>query len=282
MKKSLLIVTVAASAFVATLFNLPKVIVSDNQKQLATQTSSAAQQASSSHIGPEPEMAGNHTPTLSADQISQINRLRNNYLSDTNTEKKIKFADSLANSFTKVNKFDSAAKYLEAVASLAPSEKSFIRAGDGYYEAFQFAVNSNKGGDLGEKARAFYQKALDNNANLLDVKAKMAMTYVTSSNPMQGITMLREVIAKDPKNELALFNLGILSMQSGQYDRAIERFTQIMKLNPTNAEARLYLAISYVETGRKKEAKELFTSLKSEEKDPAIQATVTEYLQKLN
>jgi Tfp pilus assembly protein PilF len=69
----------------------------------------------------------------------------------------------------------------------------------------------------------------------------MAMTYVSTSTPMQGILMLREVIAKEPEFEPALFNLGILSIRSNQFGKAVERFKQILKINPANSKAALNL-----------------------------------------
>ena len=69
----------------------------------------------------------------------------------------------------------------------------------------------------------------------------MAMTYLTSSNPIQGITMLREVLVKDPKNELALFNMGMLSIQSGQYERAVERLEELVDINPSHIQGQLLL-----------------------------------------
>jgi len=71
-------------------------------------------------------------------------------------------------------------------------------------------------------------------------------------------------------------------MRSGQYDKAIDRFQQIIRLNPDNTQAQFYLGVSYFETGRKEEARKVFTLVKQKETDPAVQASVTEYLQKLN
>ena len=58
------------------------------------------------------------------------------------------------------------------------------------------------------------------------------MTYLSSASPMQGITMLREVLAEIRKMNLALFNMGMLSIQSGQYDRAVERLDELVRLTP--------------------------------------------------
>ena len=123
---------------------------------------------------------------------------------------------------------------------------------------------------------------IDANPGVLEAKTKMAMTYVATPNPMQGIRLLREVLAEDPKNELALFNLGLLSMRSNQYDKAIERFKQIIEANPDNMQAQYYLGVSYAESGKKEEAKKILNLVKQREPDPAVQASVDEYLQKLN
>jgi tetratricopeptide (TPR) repeat protein len=278
MKKSMIAVLVSASVLMGVLYHLPKVIVNDKEKQLAG--GAAGMPAGSAQSQGQPP--ANHDVSLSPEQLSVINRLRNQFLSDPDKEKKVKFADSLVTVFTQHSKLDSAAKYLEAIATLNPLTPNLLRAGNGYYDAFGFAVDSEKAGFLGEKAREYYQKVLDRNPGILEAKTKMAMTYVTTANPMQGILLLREVLAEDPKNEPALFNLGILSMRSGQYDKAIDRFQQIIRLNPDNTQAQFYLGVSYFETGKKEEARKVFTLVKQKETDPAVQASVTEYLQKLN
>ena len=132
-----------------------------------------------------------------------------------------------------------------------------------------------------EKAQQFYKKVLEANPKNLDVKTKMAMTYVSSPNPMQGILMLREVIAADPKNELALFNLGMLSIQSGQYEKAVERLEELIELYPNNSQGQLLLGIAYMNTSEKAKAKAQFEKVKQMEKDPAVQATVDSYLKDL-
>jgi cytochrome c-type biogenesis protein CcmH/NrfG len=98
---------------------------------------------------------------------------------------------------------------------------------------------------------------------------------------MQGIVLLREILQKEPAHERASFNMGLLSMQSGQYDKAIERFEQVLKAHPENDQAKFYLGVSYAESGHGDEAKELLQEVKKKNNDPAVQATVDEYLKKL-
>jgi Flp pilus assembly protein TadD len=77
------------------------------------------------------------------------------------------------------------------------------------------------------------------------------MTYVAGSEPMTGIMMLREVIEQEPENELAIYNLGILAITSGQLEKAIERFEKLKELDPENPEANFYLGYCLFELGRK-------------------------------
>jgi cytochrome c-type biogenesis protein CcmH/NrfG len=93
--------------------------------------------------------------------------------------------------------------------------------------------------------------------------------------------MLQEILKADPQNELATFNLGLLSMQSGQYDKAIGRFEQILKQNPDNDQAKFYLGVSHAEAGHAAEAKKILKEVKASNQDPVVQTTVDEYLKKL-
>ncbi|MES2733325.1 MAG: tetratricopeptide repeat protein [Bacteroidota bacterium] len=276
MKTSMIAVLLSAGVLIGALYSLPKVIVNDKNK---TGSGIATENPASDSVN---HLSNNHTIVLSAAQLSTINRLRKSYLADISKEKKLRFADSLAILFAQVGKPDSSALYMEAIAVLEPTTPNLLSAGNSYYDAFGFAVDTEKANRFGEKAREYFQKVLDKNPSILEAKTKMAMTFVSTSNPMQGILLLREVIAEDPKNELALFNLGLLSIRSNQYGKAIDRFLQIVQLNPDNMQAQYYLGVCYIETGKKEEARKVFNLVKLKEADPAVQASVAEYLKKLN
>jgi tetratricopeptide (TPR) repeat protein len=78
-----------------------------------------------------------------------------------------------------------------------------------------------------------------------------------------------------------LFNLGILSVQSRQYDKAVERFQELVEVNPEHVEGTFYLAVSLAETGKKEEAIRNFNKVKKMSSDPALTASVDEYLAKM-
>jgi tetratricopeptide (TPR) repeat protein len=51
--------------------------------------------------------------------------------------------------------------------------------------------------------------------------------------PMQIILKLRELAEKEPDNTEAQFHLGLFSWQTGQYDKAMDRFRKVIALDPT-------------------------------------------------
>ncbi|CCH55730.1 hypothetical protein BN8_05011 [Fibrisoma limi BUZ 3] len=291
MSKSILLVVVLASALTAGLYSLPKVVVRDENKQLSateggghTSQTSGARQAdgtkSQSTDAATSNSTMNHEQSLSPEQQKQVAGLRAKF-QVSETAAKQAAGEQLITFFREASRFDSAAYYAGLLASVQPDERNLLRAGDQYFEAYTYAVDEAKTASLGEKTREFYQKALEKNPNLLAAKANMAMTYVNTQTPMQGIMLLREVLQQDPTNELALFNLGLLSMRSGQYQKAIERFRQIIVVNPSSRKAQFYLGVSLAEAGQKAEALRVLGQVKEQEKDPQILAAIREYEERL-
>jgi len=269
MNKSILLTIGAAALLTAGLFSLPKGVVSSQERKL-----SGGQQAQASR----PDSAagsGMHQQPLSADQQRKLEGVKARYAA-AGAGQKPKAGLELMEAYRNVSRYDSAARVAEELAALDPTEANLLRAGDQYYEAYGFAADAQKATALGQKTREIYQKALDKNPNLLTAKANMAMTYVTTETPMQGIALLRQILEQDPSNELALFNMGLLAMRSNQWNRAVERFRAILASHPENTKAQFYLALSLNELGKKDEARQLLMQVKEREKDPAIQQAISE------
>jgi len=274
MNKSILLVVGSGLLITAGLYSLPKVVVNSQDRKLGGERAStqASMPDSAARL---PDNAAMHNTPLQAEQQRELNRLSTQFAGAAPAQKTAA-GQKLIDAYRAVSRFDSAAAVAETLAQLTPSEATYLRAGDLYYEAYGFAVDEQKATTLGQKTRDLYQKALDLNPNLLAAKANMAMTYVTTETPMQGIALLRQVLEQDPNNELALFNLGLLSMRSGQFNRAEERFRAILASHPENSKAQFYLAISLSELGKKDEARQLLAQVKEREKDPAIQQAIRE------
>jgi tetratricopeptide (TPR) repeat protein len=267
MLKKRIILVAACGVLIWLLFMLPKVVV-QNESQLATKTDSTAKSSDPHAIAPEA-------------LLRKISEFQTKYREASENQKKAIFADSLASLYAKTGKFDSAGWYAEQVAKFFNNENSWVKAGEMYYQAYTFALDQSKQGQLAEKTREYLGKVLEVNPQNLEAKTKVAMTYLSSGNPMQGITMLREVLVEDPKNESALFNLGMLSIQSGQYDKAVDRLKELIAINPNHVQGQLLLGIALMNSGDKKGARAQFEKVKDMDKDPAVQATVDSYLSDL-
>ncbi|MBC7892014.1 MAG: tetratricopeptide repeat protein [Sphingobacteriaceae bacterium] len=283
MKKSFVLVVALALAMVGALYSLPQSVVSDEKRRNAAATSGVTvtdePEGQSAKAAPKADKTS-HVEVLSGEDQQRLDALRAKFDRTSGLEK-VGFAEQLSDLLVTLSRYDSAAVYAERAAVLEPGLPRWLKAGDRYYQAFTFAIDEQKGSKLGEKTREFYGKVLAENPDLLTAKTNLAMTYMATPTPMQGISLLREVLEIDPDNEGALFNLGLLSMRSNQYAKAAERFERILRSHPQNARAQFYLGISYAELGRKEEAKRWLLSVKKLEKDPTVQAGVDEYLKKL-
>ncbi|WP_044172164.1 tetratricopeptide repeat protein [Flectobacillus major] len=283
MQKSFILIIVVAIGTVGALYSLPKVVVSDEKKtleqpsQVATANRDKAVQPTETHTDTDED----HGSALTPQQSKVVDELRAKFLGSSDKKGKIELANKLVASFTEFTKYDSAAYYAEEVVKLDASESNIMKAADLYYEAFTYAVDNGKSAKMGEKARALYQDVLNKNPDNLLAKTNMAMTYVSTSTPMQGIMLLREVIAKEPEFEPALFNLGILSIRSNQFGKAVERFKQILKINPANAKAALNLGYCLAELDRNEEARKILEKVLANTKDPQEKAAANEILSKL-
>ncbi|MEL7002594.1 MAG: tetratricopeptide repeat protein [Bacteroidota bacterium] len=275
MLKSRIILLGSAAILVILMFNLPKVVV-DNDPE-AVESSEPSQNESPASA----PASSTHIAELSEEVLSKVKELNEKLGSSVNQEKSTIFADSLAKLYLSVDKYDSAAKFVEIIAKNNPDVNNWMRAGNAYYDAYGFAMDDVKQKFLGEKSRTYFEKVLEVEPENYQAKNKLAMTYLTTSNPMQGILMLRQILEDDPDNESALFNLGILSMQSGQYDKAVERFSNLTKLYPDNTQAIFFLGVSYLEIGDKANAREQFLLVKSLDKSLEVQASVDAYLEEI-
>lgn len=276
MLRTKILFAASAVVLVITLFNLPKIVVENDQREVTTN-----QDAGNEGSGDNEEETGSHISSIPSEALDQIVKLREKLKNSADNKKSAIFADSLALLFDRYNRLDSAARYLELAASASPSVETWEKAGESYYKAYSFAVSREKQQFLAAKAGEFFEKVLETAPERLDLEAKVAMTMVSTSAPMEAVMRLRTILEKDPENQTAIFNLGTLSMQSGQYDKAVGRFKKLVEMNPQNSQALFYLGISYFNLGDNAKAKEQFLAVKKLEDDPSVLTTVDGYLEEI-
>lgn len=296
-KKQLIGISIAV-LLVVLLFSLPKVVVESQDREETSATTQEAAIAAGDPAAGVPATAehdehdghdhsdhdheaGVHMGELAPADRQIAERLQEKIKKSENKEKSAIFADSLAALYAHAFRYDSAAYYAEQALTFNKTLPRIFQAGSYSSEAFKFAVEPQKQQLFSKKAEKYLLQVLEQEPQRLEAKAKLAMVYVASENPMRGIRLLQEVLDKEPDNTEALFNMGILSVQSTQFGKAAERFERLTSIDPAHVQGQFYLAYSYLQLGRKAEAKTRFLKVKELDQNPEVLAAVDEYLKNL-
>lgn len=173
--------------------------------------------------------------------------------------------------------------YYEEIAKTESTEENWINAAFRYFDAFKMTGDSSKRAYFVTKAIDSYKKVLEINPKNYDAKTDLGVCYAEgTSNPMQGIMMLREVVQEAPNHVMAQYNLGILSVKSGQLDKAIDRFKNVLAIDPTIEDARFLLGKTYMQMGNNAEALKSFETLKKESKNEELVKEVESLISQIN
>jgi tetratricopeptide (TPR) repeat protein len=81
------------------------------------------------------------------------------------------------------------------------------------------------------------------------LKLAEAIAMANGPNGMQAALAFREIVAKDSTNVDAQYWLGVLSVKSGQLEKAIKRYETVLNLDSTYMKAYLDLGGLYMEQG---------------------------------
>ena len=219
-----------------------------------------------------------HSFNMSNEDAAAITSLKN-FTKGEISENYISFADSLARYYLKYGFLDSAknvtTKFLQRDSSLQTQKKAAALL----YASYERASNMKEAAVYALEARKVLTLITQREVDNLSAKTKLAMTLVTTENPMSGIMLLREVLEKDPENREAILSLGLLSIQSGQYERGVERFEKLIALKEDDYEAMLYMGVCLLEINKPEVSSELFTRIvAAEDADPALKSAAAEYL----
>lgn len=149
--------------------------------------------------------------------------------------------------------------YAQKVAELNPTDEHWAIAGATFYTAFRQSEDEKAREYAVQQAIRSFEKAQELNPANDTHTLNLAMCYVDgTAEPMQGITLLRGLIQKNPNNISALFALAKLSLRSGQTDKAVERIEKILSLEPKNFNAHILLGETYLKMGDKALAKKSY------------------------
>lgn len=101
---------------------------------------------------------------------------------------------------------------------------------------------------------------------------------------MEGVGLLKEVLKKDDENIDAIWELGKLSMESSQYDKAIIRFEKFVSLTEENDKTSglIFLADAYFLSGFEQKALDALVEAKKHTKDEKLLIEIDDRLKIIN
>lgn len=164
-------------------------------------------------------------------------------------------------------------------AHLARSEKKLTFAGQFYLELMHDAATPSMQAWAAQGAVECLNEAMALNPDNDTTKLALATAYIEgTSTPMSGVTMLREMVARNPDHIPANLLLGRLSIQSGQWDKAVARLEHVIKLEPRNREALYFLGEAYKGKGDKERAIQTFRKLEGIVANPDFTKDIESYI----
>ena len=269
-------VLVLIAVLVTALFSLN---IKGLQKEEASKPSPAAKEQAVVALSLE-QVSESAKQTINASLAAEITTLET-ALKNADEPSKLALYKQLAQKWDDVNVAIPSAFYKELVAQTESSYENWVLAGDQLTTAYQTTQDSTSQPTLVQKAITAYQAALKLNPASLNAKTGLGSAYVSgTANPMQGIQLLLEVVKEDPKNVKANTNLGLFSMRSGQFDKAVTRFKTVIEQKP-DPEAWFYLATSYENLGQNKDAILAFEKSKELAANPGLSNFVDQKIKAL-
>lgn len=103
-----------------------------------------------------------------------------------------------------------------------------------------------------------------------------------SSPPMLVIKKIIAVADEYPKNLKAHFTLGVLAMQTAQYEKAIGRFNTVLEVDSENISALQFLAEAHLNLGDTVNAKDYLSKAAGISTDSVQALEISNALEKLN
>jgi tetratricopeptide (TPR) repeat protein len=271
MNRPQIIAIVAAIGAIVLLYNFPKYVVDNAKLETAEQLMRGNEEANSDN--------SLHGSGLTSDIQPIIYSLKSK-ISEGISNNSVIFADSLARLYLTTGDLDSATIIASQIQMLNTEEGNLF-ASEIYFRAFNLSNDKVNAAKYASASREILTGILEENPDDFDIQTKIALTLVASENPMKGILMLREVSEKDPNNWGANFNLGLLSIQSGQYEKAVERFEKLIVIKSDDVQANFYLGVSLLELEKFEEANNIFTKVKQLSSDPTVLSAVDGYLEEI-
>ncbi len=223
---------------------------------------------------------------LSKEKQDSIQLLENNLATATDKNSKIKVLGQLAKQWKQARYIEVASYFYKQIAQLDSTKTNWRQAGQELSQAFALSSDTTMRQFLLQNAIAAHQNTLLFDSTDIDTQIDLASCYIDGAGNqtkmvMDGVFMLRDVVAVDSLNGRANLILGRMAIVSGQFDKAVQRLQLVTQNNPANSEGYFYLGEAYLAQGNKEKAIEALKECKKLIKNPTFAAEIDTYINQI-
>ena len=223
---------------------------------------------------------------LTTEQVTRISMLENSISRGNVKEQQLKVYHQLSHFWgDSIRFFPPYAWYEAEAARLENSEKNLTFAAHLFLDNLQQEQNPELVKWEALQAKDLFERSLKINPDNDSTKVGLGACYLfgnIASNPMEGISKIREVVEKDSTNVYAQITLAKGSLISGQIDKVISRLQTVNRLQPQNIEAILMLAEVYERKGDKAIATDWYKKSLENIKRPDARAEIEKRIAELS
>lgn len=188
--------------------------------------------------------------------------------------------DSMARIFRDHKQLNIAAYYQAKAAKLENSEKKLNFAGQFFLDLMQQTSSAGVRAWQAQEALACFEQSLVLNPENDTARLAMAAAHIEGAGQtMMGVQLLLGITRENPDHVMANLMLGRLSIESGQFDKAIERYQTVLEQEPENTEALYFQAEAYKGLGNKEKAIALLEECKRIIDNEAFSREIDQYIQ---
>ena len=136
----------------------------------------------------------------------------------------------LASVFVSADLTSRAAAQQWLLAREADTPASWERAGSLLYDWMASLERGQRRAQVARLTADAYQRVLQNDPDNHDVRTNLALAYLSTNNPMRGISEIKRVLREAPDHVGARFNYGLTQMWIGRLATAVEQFEHVRRV----------------------------------------------------
>ena len=171
---------------------------------------------------------GSGTRTLPAETENRLAQLQVEVDALSGEAKKAK-QQEIVELYRQNNRPDRAAETWKSIAEESGVASDWFEAGHMYFEWME-----SQGGELrfaaAQRAVEAYEKGLEIGEDDLNIRSALAMAYLNTRNPMQGVQQIRSVLDQDPDHLQGNYYYGVMLMQINRIEQAASQFQRVKQL----------------------------------------------------